>query len=235
VINRGRVWSVGRWWLLALLIATAWDRAFFVHLSLTYDPAALRAVESRDWYKALRVLGSLQTWIVIGLLLFLLDVRSAPTGPLARDPLRRGTVLVLSTGLAGLAAELLKGLIGRRRPEDTDGLFQFWSWAERLHEWSDCGLPSSHAAVAFAAALALGWMHRAILPVLVLLAVGCAFTRVLAGAHFLSDVLMGAGVGYACAAAVWRLDAGNHAGAGIDLAIDRQEDPGAARAGGGLA
>lgn len=218
--TRAQLWKSTRWWLLAFVIALAWDRAAFLHLSLTFDPAALRAIESRDWYKGLRILGSLQTWTVVALLLFLIDVRSAPAdGPLARDPLRRGAVLLLCTFLAGIVAELLKGLIGRMRPEDTEGWFRFWGVSERLSEWSDCGLPSSHAAVAFAAAFALGWMHRLTLPVLVALAIGCAYTRVLSGAHFFSDVLAGAGVGYACASLIWRLDVANHAGAGLDRAL----------------
>ncbi len=220
MIDGARLWKTGRWWLLAFIIALAWDRAAFVHVGLTYDPALLRAVESRDWYKGLRILGSLQTWIVIALLLFLVDVRSVPRSPLARDPLRRGAVLLLATASAGMVAELLKGLIGRRRPEDVEGWFRFWGLGERFSEWSDCGLPSSHAAVAFAAAFTLGWMHRLTLPVLVALAIGCAYTRVLAGTHFLSDVLVGAGVGYACASLIWRLDAANHAGAGIDRATE---------------
>jgi membrane-associated phospholipid phosphatase len=226
MIDWPRVRRHARWWALAFVIALAWDRAVWLHVSLTFDTAPLRAVEARDWYKGLRILGSLQTWIVVALLLFLIDVRTAPgSGALGRDPLRRAVVLLLSTSLAGVLAELLKGVIGRVRPEEVDGEFRFFGLGERLHQWSNCGLPSSHAAVAFAAAFALGWMHRLTLPVFVALAIGCAFTRVLAGTHFLSDVLAGACVGYACASAIWRLDAANHAGAGIDRAIESAPSP----------
>lgn len=225
-MDRARIWRIGRWWLLLFVIALAWDRAVWQHVSLTFDTAPLKALEARDWYKGLRILGSLQTWIVVALLMFLVDVRSAPArGALARDPLRRGVVLLLSSVLAGVVAELLKGLIGRVRPEMTDGKFRFFGLVERWHEWSDCGLPSSHAAVAFGAAFALGWMHRLTLPVLLVLAAGCAFTRVLAGTHFLSDVLAGAGVGYACASVIWRLDASNHAGTGLDRVLESEFEP----------
>jgi membrane-associated phospholipid phosphatase len=75
------------------------------------------------------------------------------------------------------------------------GLFAgFWNG-------SNLGLPSSHAAVAAGGAAALIAWRPAVWPIAVVLAAGCAMTRLLSGAHFLSDVTLGAIVGYVA----WRL------------------------------
>jgi undecaprenyl-diphosphatase len=62
--------------------------------------------------------------------------------------------------------------------------------------------PSGHAALAFAVAVVLGTAFPQARWWFLLLASGVAASRVLMGEHFLSDVIAGAGVGYACARAV---------------------------------
>jgi membrane-associated phospholipid phosphatase len=56
-------------------------------------------------------------------------------------------------------------------------------------------MPSSHAIIAFAAAAALTELFPAAAIVWYGLAVGCAVTRVLSGAHFVSDAIVGALLG----------------------------------------
>lgn len=77
---------------------------------------------------------------------------------------------------------------------------------------ANSSFPSSHAANAFAIAwvLARRWPRAA--PGLLLVAAAVAFARVYLNRHFLSDVLVGSGVGLASAQAVllWRARRGRH-------------------------
>ena len=101
-----------------------------------------------------------------------------------------------SVALAGLTADLAKALLGRMRPKLFlhDGTYGF----DFLHTRADyLSFPSGHATTAFAlaTAAALLWPHYAVAYFLFALVV--AASRVLANAHFLSDVLAGALVGVA--------------------------------------
>ncbi|MCK6459525.1 MAG: phosphatase PAP2 family protein, partial [Planctomycetes bacterium] len=146
-------------------------------------------------------------------------------------PGRRGQVLVIWGAvllelLVGQA--LLKPAIGKLRPAAeltsadverlvakggsvaivdgrprNDGFALFRPPFTGRHE--DLALPSGHTGLAFAVLTVLGrafprgrwWFY--------LLACGTAASRVLVGEHFLSDVVAGGGVGYACARTVLAL------------------------------
>ncbi|MFI5402093.1 MAG: phosphatase PAP2 family protein [Planctomycetota bacterium] len=70
--------------------------------------------------------------------------------------------------------------------------------------WSHSGLtfPSGHTALAFAVAVVLGAAFPRARWWFLSLACGVGASRVLMGEHFLSDVIAGGGVGYACARSV---------------------------------
>jgi len=55
--------------------------------------------------------------------------------------------------------------------------------------------PSGHSTTAFAVALSLGSFFPEILPALLVLAANVAVSRVIVGMHFLSDVIVGSGLG----------------------------------------
>lgn len=119
---------------------------------------------------------------------------------------RRGLTVLVAALSAGLTGDLLKLLIFRVRPRDFDfagGIlttFQEWLPVGTRHiEHLSSSFPSSHAATAAGLTFVLMFFYprgRAVFAVLFFLA--CA-QRVFAGAHFLSDVLFGAGIGW-CAA-----------------------------------
>ncbi|MCE7973118.1 MAG: phosphatase PAP2 family protein [Leptolyngbya sp. PLA1] len=177
--------------LMAALALTVWiDRALWAWLKL--DASATLA--SRDWWQALRVMGYLPLWFVVGALYIVRDraLRFAGGGLAAWH---RGTVVVLGAAGSGLLAEICKAVIRRQRPGD-DGLLRF-DWAGRGVPGLGIGTVSSHAAVAFGGAFMLGALVPAWRWPLFLLALGCAWSRVAAGAHFVSDCFAAALVSYA--------------------------------------
>ncbi|HEX3868403.1 MAG TPA: phosphatase PAP2 family protein [Gemmatimonadaceae bacterium] len=160
------------------------------------------SVYDHDWGRLLRIVGFWPTWAAASIALWL-DDRSTPT------PTRcRALLLVASPGLAGLVAEVLKLVLRRERPDAAGGHYLFRAFADRPFSSAGIGSPSSHAAVAFGAAMILSYMFPRARSVWLSLAFGCAVTRVLARAHFLSDVVGGAIIGVVVATwlhQAWRL------------------------------
>ena len=148
-----------------------------------------RTVEHHDWYRFLRILGFLGTWAAIALV-FILHDRNR----------HRGAAVFLSALTAGAIAELLKLVIARERPVDDgviqEGFYNFRGLFSGFADASNLGLPSSHAAVAFGGLLMLAALIPNTKRFLILLAVGCAITRMLTGAHFATDVYLGAIIGW---------------------------------------
>jgi len=190
------------------VVVSAFDRIAFEH---AYLPGA----ERRDWHRLLRVMGYWPAWLAAAGAMLLIDSGRPARAfePPLRDRWSRAAVLAISTGLAGLAAELLKLVFRRERPDMHAGEYVFRSILEATFRTSGLALPSSHAAVAAAASAALCYLHPRAWPVWVVLGAGCAGTRVLDRAHFLSDVYLGAIVGYAAFLFVRRLHEAHGAGA----------------------
>jgi membrane-associated phospholipid phosphatase len=157
----------------------------------TVDPITNRvdrSFESKDWYTLLRNTGFVGTWIVVALA-FLLNDRHT----------KRALPLILAPLLAGTAAELLKLIFVRERPV-SDAIIQPGGYHFRFPysgfvDGHNLGLPSSHAAVAFGGACMLSLFLPKLRPLLILLALGCAYSRMITGAHFASDVFLGAILG----------------------------------------
>jgi membrane-associated phospholipid phosphatase len=192
-----------------------------IALAHALDPWACRAsarfvgslskpVAMFDWYQQLRQLGSVVPWLILALVWWLAGVGARARHELPR-PERIPTALALAVVIAGVAAELFKPLIGRMRPEDTGGVYLFMPLGERAGRWSDLGIPSSHAAVAFAAALVLTRWRPLAGVVLIPLALGTSLTRVLNANHFFSDTATGAAIGLLSAWASWSMCKGGRA------------------------
>lgn len=90
---------------------------------------------------------------------------------------------------ANVAVEGLKWAVNRTRPDGE-------------HKRSNASFPSSHAANAFALAAMLARRWRRATPALWLAAAAVAWSRLYLNRHFLSDILVGAAIGLACAWAV---------------------------------
>jgi membrane-associated phospholipid phosphatase len=201
-------------WAIGLVVAILLDQLVYARLAIT-DPARLARLESYDLYRMLRAMGSLWPWLMVGAVFIAIDSGRGLKRSRRRPfpALRRGTFVLYAAALAGGAAELLKPIVGRLKPESAGGRFEFVSLGERISRWSDLGMASSHAAVAFGAAMALSYLMPRAAPVLLLGAVACAMTRIIAGAHFLSDVYVAILLAYAITRLLVLLDLRNNRGA----------------------
>jgi undecaprenyl-diphosphatase len=93
--------------------------------------------------------------------------------------------------LAGIFSfKILKRAVGRKRP----CAIEPHCWAHLLPP-DQFSFPSGHSITAFAVAVSLGIFYPSASPVLLFCAASVAVSRVLLGMHFLSDVVVGSGVG----------------------------------------
>jgi membrane-associated phospholipid phosphatase len=181
---------------LAIIAAHAFD-------GWAYDNLVWARIYETDFGRMLRIFGFAPFWLLAAAALTLHDwpLRSSAG---AGHALRRGTLLFAAAATGGIVAEPLKLLLRRERPWAHDGEYVFRSFAERPLSTGGLALPSSHALVAFAAAAMLARLLPRARAVWYLAAAGCALSRVLAGAHFVSDVVVAAVVGWFTTALLWR-------------------------------
>ncbi len=89
---------------------------------------------------------------------------------------------------------LIKNITRRRRPFDfSQSLASFIQPADQY------SLPSGHAAGVALMATMIGAFYPTLVPIVLVWAVLVAASRVILGVHFLTDVLLGAILGFACA------------------------------------
>jgi len=184
--------------------------AMLVLIAHLLDPWAQQVlvdpdVYSRDWGRLLRVLGFYPLWLIVAAVL-LLDGRNRWVPATHGGPCERAcaALLALAPALGGGVAEIGKLTFRRLRPGEIPGEYAFRALADRPFYSGGLGLPSSHALVAFAAAATMARIFPRTALLWYLLASGCALTRVLAGAHFLSDVVVAGILGWGTAALVWK-------------------------------
>jgi len=167
-------------------VIARWDRAVVEAVQhLHWGPADWCFEVLSDWWvKSLVIIGA-------GLVADLLERRRFPLGA--------------ALGAASyLAAEglstLLKGVFDRPRPSVVDPAVH-----PLVAVPNNGSMPSTHAASAFAAAVAVGFVHPRLRWPLIVLATLIAFSRVWLGVHYPTDVIAGAALGTAIAYVFWRL------------------------------
>lgn len=176
--------------VLALVVAHLLDPLAWQHLRLP-------SVYDKDWGRLLRVMGFLPVWLLVALAYWLQQ----------RDPEPRRAhtrLLVLAPVIGGIAAELLKLLLRRLRPDADVFGYAFRAFSDDPFSNRGMGLPSSHALVAFAGAFALGRVFPRARWIFWILAGGCGLTRVMATAHYLSDTVAAACVAWLVVALLQR-------------------------------
>ena len=126
----------------------------------------------------------------------------------ALDPSRRRTLLRVLTGAygAGLAADGLKIIFVRYRPRELNlhstGVLETFDGLVGFAVGHSHSFPSAHTATGVGLAMLLAWLYPRGRWYFAFLAVLVGAQRVVVGAHFLSDVLVGAalgvGIGWCC-------------------------------------
>ena len=199
---------VGQWpqarcaacWLLppVVLFVLAW-------LALAADLPLARWAAGRDYPRAIRELMSIAEAFGHGVGVTLIVITVFMLDPARRRCLPRFVAAVL---LAGVGANVVKLLVARDRPTaadltQIDAVGTFAGWLPLAHNGSlHQSFPSAHTATAVAMALMLSALYPRGAWLFGTLAVFVAAQRVLGSAHFLSDVLAGAAVGWFLAMAV---------------------------------
>jgi membrane-associated phospholipid phosphatase len=182
--------------ILAVALAHLLDGWAYAHL-------AVPKFANTDLGRLLRIQGFLPTWIFVAAALAMTDwPRRAREG--LWTALHRGMLVLGSSTVGGGVAEAVKILVRRLRPGPAAGEYLFRAWSDRPFNTSGLGMASSHTGVAFGALAMLALLFPRARPVWFALAAGCAFSRVAAGAHFLSDVTVAAVLGIAVARVLWR-------------------------------
>ena len=96
----------------------------------------------------------------------------------------------------------VKRMVGRIRPRDIEP--HCWAHIVTRDKFS---FPSGHSTTAFAVALSLGSFYPEIMPILLVLAANVAVSRIVIGMHYLSDVVVGSGMGVLLGYAAFRFAA----------------------------
>jgi membrane-associated phospholipid phosphatase len=206
-----RFWVLG---IVSIALAHALDPIAFAYLRIDN-------VYGEDWGRMLRVMGFVPLWIAAGAALMLHE--RTPIRRLARS---RGGLIIAGSVVGGIAAELGKLVVRRRRPGEL-GDYVFRPFTERPLSTGGLGMPSSHALVAFGAAAILSRIYPRARIIWWGLAWGCGLSRVAAGAHFLSDVVAAAVIGWLAGWLVWRWRDPAIVGDGAPAAADPSDTAGA--------
>ncbi|MBJ3785526.1 phosphatase PAP2 family protein [Devosia sediminis] len=100
----------------------------------------------------------------------------------------------LGVGVPGLITNLLKRLVGRGRPSEFEasGAFSFQNF---VNDWQFQSFPSGHSATAVATAFVVGFMVPPLFPILLVVGIAVAISRVPVGMHYPTDVFAGIIVG----------------------------------------
>lgn len=199
------VWLIISLGLLACTLLDSW-----VFLTCTIDPE--RKLFGAEWYQVLRQAGNVLPWAIVACALILHDLRLQRTklavGELTHELLtrarsaflHRGSMVLLAAVLGGAAAEILKLVTQRGRPIGL-GVYRFGFFEDVAAK----GLASSHAGVAFGAAFMLGKLFPGSFWPLFVLACGTSVTRITPGAHYLSDLYVGAVCSWLVVGLLWRM------------------------------
>lgn len=176
----------------------------------------------------LQQFGAISSIVLIALAILLLDPADG------RLKWRRIADIAGAAALSGLIGNFLKMFFGRPRPLFDDpmhllgplgrypverdgavGMMSAWEMGARgvSDLWS---MPSSHAMAGACLAFCLSTLYPKLRPLCVVLAVIVCVARVLLNAHYVSDVLIGAALGWMIAALAQRHELGSRA---VSLAV----------------
>ncbi len=170
-------WAIA---ILAVFISLFLDNALIKDISLIRNGVL-------DWFFLLITFVSSE--VVLLLILTVLF--------LWRDNKRRWILPTwLSLGVSAIISFILKLTIQRQRPYQIGLVSLLPSLAEASHDIWNFSFPSSHAMLAFCAIPILAEQYPKLKKVWIAFAVLIAFSRIYFGLHFVSDIIIGALMGY---------------------------------------
>jgi undecaprenyl-diphosphatase len=183
--------ALGTAFLLAITFLDGPTMAYFraADSELVIFWREVTVVGESHWMLALSALAALCGWRLSRL----------AKGPRLRAGARAvagaGLYALASVAVWGLAAALVKLMIGRARPKMAPefGPYHFEPFA---FDFKLNSLPSGHATTLFALAGAAALIWPRLRPAIVALTAWAAFSRAPAGAHYLSDVIAGSALGW---------------------------------------
>ncbi len=190
-----------QWLLFAVLTAVAGTTAHLIDHA-AWEHVRVLDIYDKDLGRLFRLIGYLPTWLFIATAFWLHD--RGDRSSRAHGWGWRGGLIFLAPTVGGALAELLKLVVRRLRPPMDTFAYLWRPFSD--HPWSTGGLgmPSSHTMVAFGGAAAMSRLFPRAWWLWYALAVACGVTRVLAVAHFASDVVVGACLGWAAGVVLTR-------------------------------
>lgn len=169
-----------------------------------YDLPVREFFTDRDWwglpfFQTITYLGESTVYLVVSGILFLSFIYVLPN----RRQARRMLYVFSAIAVSGVAANLVKWLMGRWRPKmlSPGGLYGFEFFGVGYGQTS---FPSGHATTIMALAFTLSLLYPRWRPLWIAVALLVAASRIVIGAHYTSDVLMGAYVCILTAFLLWR-------------------------------
>ena len=108
---------------------------------------------------------------------------------------KAAAILIAAAAGTGAISWFIRALAGRYRPIVADGA-NTWHLFRGFWETRDLSWPSGHATLAFATAAALTYLSPRGRGLFIIVAAGCAITRVVMQAHFYSDVILKPALGW---------------------------------------
>lgn len=170
-------------------VQLAWQR--LMEWDQRFGRFAFQATRSRKWVKAfVRAIGTYSPHVFFLEMGAWLTFCIASARPLVGAALTGIGGAVTAALLTKVAIDAIALRFGRQRP------FVRWGVAPIIPKSArDPSFPSNHAGGAFALAVSLAWWIPSLAVLSLCLAVLLAMARVMAGLHYVSDVLVGAAVG----------------------------------------
>lgn len=165
----------------------------------------------REFFFVITDIG-LAEWILVpSLILFLITaplayaMRSKPKPHRALAQMAQLYAFIfLGVGIPSLAANIIKRIVGRGRPEVYDSAGSF-SFDHFINDWTYQSFVSGHSATIFASAFVISFLAPRWFWPAIIVAILVGISRVIVGAHYPTDVIGGAIVGTIGAYAVRNL------------------------------
>ena len=179
---------------LGLLITNAFDIEFY-NYSL-YLKNSFQQTYLKEFFQSITVLGDSLWYFLISIACIAIHYFFKKSNILNKlsyqfEKIHYYNLLLFSSVLnSGVLAQLIKHMLGRPRPNvvdvNNDVYFNFFTFDSSFHSF-----PSGHASTIFAVALVFSLIAPKLKIFFFILAIVIAFSRIVVGAHFITDVVAG--------------------------------------------